>query len=115
MQFAEGRLPPLEAIAVKKSALNAWATARKPDLGVAGVEVQSVAAGVTDLRLLVLAVAAEQRDRKVPTADLVGPGLDVFEPVSSVINQWVTASGTALDWPGVTVELVTDVSVSRRG
>ena len=43
------------------------------------------------------------------------PGVEVFEPALPVINKWVAAQGTALAWPGVTVEIVTDVAVSRKG
>jgi hypothetical protein len=110
--------PPVDAIGIAKAKLNAWATARKPDLGFPGVEAQTVSAGVTDLRTLVLAMApvlkaraADANDPRVKTA----PSVDVFEVQTAVLNKWVSAQGTALNWPGVTVEMVTDVSASRRG
>lgn len=110
--------PPLDVLTVGKAKLNAWATGRLsgPLDGFDGIDVTNASAAVSDFRALVLCVAAAMRSREVDqhVLDVLGLG-DLFEVVPSVLNKWTTAQGTALNWPGVSVGLVTEVSASRRG
>jgi septum formation inhibitor MinC len=109
--------PPLDVLAVGKAKLNAWATDRLagPINGIAGIGITNASASVTDMRALVLELAGLLRtvgaDGRSDSSGL----LACFEHVPSVLNKWTTAQGTALNWPGVSVELVTEVSASRRG
>jgi hypothetical protein len=118
--------PPLDLLTVGKAKLNTWATSflKGPLHGFEGVEVTNASAAVSDMRTLVLTAAplikrrrAEVASGEPPTPDaaLVDGLIDTIEHVPSVLNKWTAAQGTALNWPGVTVEMQTEVSASRRG
>lgn len=109
--------PPLDLLAVGKAKLNAWATDRHkgPEVGANGIEITGATAAVTDMKTLVMFVAEFLRHYRGQEDGDPVRFLSFFEVVPSVLNKWTTAQGTALNWPGVTVEMETQVSASRRG
>lgn len=109
--------PPLDLLVVAKSKLNGWATDRVkgPVVGANGIEITGATASVTDMAILVPFVADFLRHYRGQEDGDPVRFLTFIEVVPSVLNKWASVQGTALNWPGVSVEMVTEVSASRRG